>query len=139
MRHTITQKDGMGCGAACVAFAANITYDQTVKIMGEEKAKTAGYRLKELVNALSQYGAPYKSKHVNSTKKHEIYKEGTIVFIRRSKRYPYGHYLIRHKNMWMDPWINLTKDHNLANAQSGYRQRLPGQVQWVVLPQSGIV
>lgn len=134
MKHTVTQEDGMGCGAACVAFAANIPYKEAAKALSQEQAKTVGYRLKELADGLNKYGLTYTGKHVNSMGHHMIYKEGAIVFIRRTKRYPYGHYLIRHKSLWMDPWINLPNDKTVTNARSGYRKRLPGKAQWVILP-----
>jgi len=132
----ITQEDGMGCGAACVAFAANKTYKQAVNVLGEHKARSVGFQLKELVIALSHYGLNYHFKHVKPKMKQSIYQNGVIVFIKRSARYPYGHYLIRHNGLWADPWINLALDKNLANAKSGYRQRLPGEAQWAVLPLS---
>jgi hypothetical protein len=124
----------MGCGAACVAFAAGIPYQQAVNALGKHKSRTSGYQLKEIVNALSYYGMQYKFKHVKPKNKQSIYQDGAIVFIRRSTKYPYGHYLIRHQGLWADPWINLVHDKDLRNAQSGYRKRLPGQAQWAVLP-----
>ena len=134
MRPTITQEDDMGCGAACVAFAANRTYQQAVQILGRDKARSVGFKLKELVDALSHYGLCYCFKHVKPTMKESIYQEGVIVFIKRSAKYPYGHYLVRNNGLWADPWINLVLDKNLTNAKSGYRQRLPGQAQWAILP-----
>lgn len=136
MKHTITQEDGMGCGAACVAFAANRTYRQVVSILGREKARTVGYQLKELVDGLSCFGLSYQYKYVKPKINKSIYQDGVIVFIRRSGKYPYGHYLIRHNGLWIDPWINLVIDKNLENAKSGYRQRLPGKAQWAILPLS---
>lgn len=138
MRHTITQEDTMGCGAACVAFASNKTYQQAVDILGKQKARSVGFQLKEIVDALERYGLNYRFKHVKPKMKESIYEEGVIVFIKRSSRYPYGHYLTRHKGLWVDPWINLVVDKNLANAKSGYRQRLPGKAQWAILPLSVI-
>ncbi len=130
----VTQEDDMGCGAACVAFVANKTYQQAVKVLGRQKARSVGFQLKELVDALSQYGLSYRFKHFKLGMKQTIYQEGVIVFIKRSDRYPYGHYLVRHNGLWADPWINLVLDKNLKNAKSGYRKRLPGEVQWAVLP-----
>lgn len=134
MRHTITQEDEMGCGVACVAFATNRSYQQVVSIMGQEKARTTGFRLKEMVDALGSCGLNYRFKHVKPKIRQSIYQEGIIVFIKRSRKYPYGHYLIRHQGIWMDPWINLVIDGNLSHAKSGFRHRLPGQAQWAVLP-----
>jgi hypothetical protein len=134
MRHMITQEDGMGCGAACVAFAANKTYQQAAKVLGREKARSVGFHLKELVDALSGYGLDYRSRHVKQQTKQAIYQQGVIVFIKRSARYPYGHYLIRHNGLWADPWVNLVLDKSIERAKSGYRKRLPGEAQWAILP-----
>ena len=130
----ITQEDDMGCGAACVAFVANTTYARAVDILGQNKATTVGFQLKELVDSLDHFGLSYEFKHVKPKIEHLIYQDGAIVFIRRSVRYPYGHYLVRKDNLWADPWLNLVLDKNLANAKSGFRKRLPGKAQWVVLP-----
>lgn len=56
MRTPITQEDEMGCGAACVAFVANISYKEAAEILGSAQAKTSGYRLKKLVTGLSTLG-----------------------------------------------------------------------------------
>lgn len=124
----------MGCGAACVAFAVGKSYKQVVSVLGQKKAKTVGFHLKELVIALGYYGLNYHFKHVKPKMKHEIYQDGVIVFIKRSARYPYGHYLIRHNGLWADPWVNLVIDKNIDNAVSGTRQRLPGKAQWAIVP-----
>lgn len=130
----ITQEDEMGCGAACVAFIANITYIQAVNVLGQAKARTVGFHLKELVDGLGHFRLSYKFKLMKPKVEPSIYQEGVIVFIKRSHKYPYGHYLIRHNSLWADPWVNLVIDKNIANAKSGYRQRLPGKPQWVILP-----
>lgn len=134
MKLTITQEDGMGCGAACVAFALSRSYQQVVSVLGKDKARTVGFQLKELVDALGHYELDYHFKHVKPKIKQAIYQDGVIVFIKRSARYPYGHYLIRHKELWADPWVNLATDKNIANAVSGFRRRLPGKAQWAILP-----
>lgn len=124
----------MGCGAACVAFVAGKTYQQAVVILGQDKARTVGFQLNELVEALGHYGLNYHFKYVKPKIKQSIYQNGAIVFIKRSARYPYGHYLIRYHGQWADPWINLVTDKSLVNAKSGYRKRLPGKPQWAILP-----
>jgi len=136
MKHTITQKDAMGCGAACVAFATNKPYTDIVAQLGKTKAETVGFRLKELVDILNKYGLRYKSTHIHRVAKKSIYHDGVIVFIKKSKHYPYGHYLIRHGGRWADPWINLVADRDIINAKSGYRRKLTGEVQWIIYPTS---
>jgi len=128
------QEDSMGCGAACVAFVTHKTYRQAVKVLGPKKASTDGFRLKELVDALNKYGLEYHFKYVKPHMQSSIYQDGVIVFIKRSARYPHGHYLVRHDGVWGDPWINVVLDKKLANARSGYRKRLPGKARWALLP-----
>ncbi len=124
----------MGCGAACVAMAVGQSYEQTVTLLGKDKARTVGFRLKELRLLLNDSGLLYKSTHANRVDLNELNAEGAIVFIKRSKTYPYGHYLIRVGEKWGDPWINLVENKNLSEAYSGYRDSLPGEPQWVLLP-----
>ena len=130
----VTQEDDMGCGAACVAYLSNKTYLEAVNILGRNKAKTVGFKLKELVDGLNYFGLRYEFKYVKPKIKHLIYHDGAIVFIKRSARYPYGHYLVRKDGLWADPWLNLVLDKTLMSAKSGYRKRLPGTAQWVVVP-----
>jgi len=131
MKKSITQEDSMGCGAACVAYVTGSPYHVAVSILGITKAQTRGFHIKELVEGLKYFGY---SSHYSRIKVGErrIYHEGDIVFIRRYKRYPYGHYLVKISQGWMDPWINLPFDQDIMNAQSGLRKRLPGKAQYVV-------
>lgn len=132
MNQTVTQQDEMGCGAACVAFVIGTSYKKAASLLGRDKAQTTGFQLKELRLTLAEYGHSYRQKHVNLAPKTAIYRDGSIVFITRSKRYPYGHYLVRHRGSWMDPWINLAENKNVQHATSGYRRRLPDKAQWVL-------
>ena len=84
MKQMITQEDDMGCGAACVAFAAHRSYQHVVSVLGQDKARTVGFQLKELVDALAHYGLRYHFKHVTPNKKHIVYQDGVIVFNGRS-------------------------------------------------------
>jgi hypothetical protein len=94
----------------------------------------AGFLLKELQAALRHYGYSYHYKYVELRVKPLMYQQGAIVFIKRSARYPQGHYLVRNGEFWGDPWINLLGDKSLANAQAGFRKRLPGMAQYALLP-----
>lgn len=132
MRQSITQEFEYGCGIACYAFALQISYQQATERLGSEQAKSTRFWVKDLVIALNAAGLMYTSKHVKHTEKSPNYKEGTIILIRRSKRYLTGHYLIRHNNHWMDPWMNLPYDNDIQNARSGYRKRLPGKAMYSI-------
>ncbi|MBU5537415.1 MAG: hypothetical protein KQA38_02510 [Candidatus Aenigmarchaeota archaeon] len=126
------QKDPFGCGAACIAFLTNRGYEEIVNLLGKNKAKKVGFYLRELCQLLRKLGYNCEYHYLTSKWRKNIYKEGTIVFIGRSKKYPYGHYLIRHKNFWMDPWINFPKNKNISQAKAGFRRRLPGKAIYAV-------
>lgn len=125
----IKQEDEFGCGVACVAVLLGITYRQALKLFddGYLKAKTKGFLCKEICFALNKLGKDYKYKYIKSRLKRKIYQSATIVFIKKSKKYPANHYLLRTENRWLDPWMNLSKDKNIKNAKAGLRKRLPGR------------
>ena len=129
MRKSITQSHGYGCGLACVAFVARVEYAQVIEISDEVRAVARGFYCKQLIQLLYSYGYSGSFKHLKRSMiyKNKIYRDNTIVFIRRSKSHPAGHYLVRHQGFWMDPWLNFTADKQIRNARSGYRRRLPGQ------------
>lgn len=126
MRSSITQEFDYGCGIACFAFVLQISYQQAVEHLGVEQSNSTRFWIKDFQIALNNSGKAYQAKYIKPHLRKMIYHEGTIVLIRRSKHYPSGHYLIRHANLWMDPWINLPFDQNIAHAKSGFRKRLPG-------------
>jgi hypothetical protein len=131
---SVTQKDAFGCGAACVSFISKKSYEKTISILGKRKARDKGFNCKDLTNVLLQFGLRYQYKYIKPRLKKEIYKDGAIVFIKRSKTYPAGHFLARQNGKWMDSWINFQKNKNLDNAKSGFRKRLPGRPIYVLLP-----
>lgn len=135
MRKSITQEFDYGCGIACYAFALNISYKEAERILGPEQSASTRFWVKDLTQKLNQAGLKYSSRHLNQTLKKQIYNDGTIVLIRRSKKYIAGHYLIRHEGVWMDPWINMPNDNNIGNAKSGFRKRLPGSPMYALFPE----
>lgn len=134
MNKSITQEFDYGCGIACYAFALQISYKEAAKKLGEKQARSNRFWVKDLTASLNAANLPYVSKYVKPYVQKLIYQEGVIVLVRRSKRYPSGHYLIRHNDMWMDPWINLPASRDVAVAKSGFRKRLPGRAAYALLP-----
>jgi ABC-type bacteriocin/lantibiotic exporter with double-glycine peptidase domain len=125
----VVQEHPLGCGLACVACVANVSYSKVLKRVKSNLASTRGFYLKELVQALSKLGFNYVSgKLTEKTRKH-LSREGTIVFIKRSRKYPAGHYLARTKKGWMNPWINFP---SIVPAKAGFHARLPGTAQWII-------
>lgn len=134
MKKSITQEFEYGCGIACYAFVAGRTYKDAALVLGLAQAQSTRFWVKDLKDALNRAGLAYKSLYIKPRKRHMIYQEGAIVLIRRSERYPSGHYLVRHNNQWMDPWINLRFGAKIVHAQSGYRRRLPGSPMYAIIP-----
>ena len=113
-----------------------MTYKQAANHLGEVQANSTRFWIKDFTAALDDSGKHYIARYIKPPIMRKIYKEGTIVLIRRSKRYPTGHYLIRYKDQWMDPWINLPLNTDIRYAKSGFRKRLPGKPMYALLPQS---
>ena len=128
----IKQQHSYGCGIACVAYITKVRYQDVINSIddGANKAENKGFFCKELTGFLKNNGLHYRWKYINIKTRNKIYHQGTIVFIKRSKRYPSGHYLARNGNTWMDPWINFPD----AIIKAGFRKRLPGKVIYAILP-----
>ena len=129
MKKPASQKDEFGCGIACLSFVLNIGYKESLKLFpnGKKKSEKNGFYCKEIVSVLRKNGLDSKFNCLKPKLLKKIYKENTIVFIRRSKKYPQGHYLCRYKNLWMDPWINFLKNKDVNKARPGFRKKLPGK------------
>ncbi len=128
----VKQEDVRGCGAACTAAALNISYQKALSLFqnGRKKAKEGGFYCREIVSVLKNANLDYRYKYVRNAKLSKRCKVGAIVFIRRSKTYPAGHYLYRGNSAWMDPWINFPD----KNIQGGWRTRLPEKPIYVIFP-----
>lgn len=133
MRKSVTQEMPNGCGVACFAFVAKLTYKQSEAFLGEEQAKSNRFIVKHFRDELNRFGLHYVSKHVRPGQTVDP-TEGTIVLLRRSKQFPVGHYLAYHDGKWMDPRINLADDRGFEDPESGYRHELPGDVMYVLMP-----
>lgn len=106
----VAQEDGLGCAVACVAFVLNIPYPQAVNLFqdGQRRVKEeANFYCPEIVKILNTHGKNYKWKKLPQGVKEEEIEELSIVFVDRSKKLPFGHFLTKYKNQWMDPWINV--------------------------------
>jgi len=119
----VSQKDLSGCAIACVAFILDVKYAASLKLFknGQKKAYRSGFSRREIVEVLNKAGLKYSCKYISNKTSSKRYKDKTIVFIKRSKNYPMGHYLCRAGRRWMDPWVNIPK----ITIKAGYRRRLP--------------
>lgn len=133
MKQSVTQELDYGCGVACFAFVCNMTFKKAVAFLGREYSVKNGWRPSDLVAELNKCGYSYKNCYVRKKPKTK-YTSGTIVLLERSASYPVGHYLVLENNKWMDPWINMPESNNLAFAQSGFRENLPGHPMYALVP-----
>ncbi len=129
---TVSQKDPLGCSVACVASVAGLDYNKTRNLFKNPRyAKKKGYYCKEIVEALKRLDLDYAYNYLKPNKKSFLKTRKCIVFIKRSKKYPAGHFLARGlENLWMDPWINFPKE----PIKSGWRRKLPGKAIYVIYP-----
>lgn len=120
----INQEDDFGCAVACIAFILNISYKETLGFFkdGQERVKNkANFYCPELVNILNSFDLNYDYEKINKINENKIYKEYSIVFIGKNKKYRYGHFLCRYNGLWMDSWINFPDN----DRKAGFRKRLP--------------
>lgn len=126
----IKQEDRLGCAVACVAFILGIEYQQALRMFenGLIKVNTTGFFCRDIVNVLVKEKLNYRYSYVKPKFKRKIYKQGTIVFVRKPITYKHGHYLVRSEKLWMDSWINYPD----KNIKAGFRKRLPGKPTYVI-------
>ena len=130
MKKSVAQKDLSGCGAACVAWILDISYDSALLLFknGRKYAKFRGFTCKEIEQALQKRNLRYQHRYIGNKGIKPI-ENNSIVFIKRSKRYPLGHYLVKTNSGWMNPWINFP---NIQEIKSGFRRKLPGKPIYIV-------
>ncbi len=127
----VRQEDDFGCAVACVAFILHIAYRDALTLFrdGKRRAKReANFYCPEIVEILGKQGLIYSWERIYENK--EEFEENSIVFIERCKTHRYGHFLCRHDNQWMDPWINLPK----MPIRAGFRSSLPSKPTYQIFP-----
>ena len=125
----IVQEDLMGCGIACVACALNCSYGDAKRLFNAKYADNRGYFCRDIVKALNKNRLRYSFSKVTENNKNKVNGIGTIVFIRRNKKYPQGHYLIKTRKGFMNSWINFPE---ITHASAGFQKRLPGKAEWII-------
>lgn len=129
----VGQEDGLGCAVACVAFVLKIPYQQALTLFSDGKRRVreeANFYCPEIVQILKNAGLKYAWKKLPKNISEKEFNNLSIVFIKKSKTHPYGHFLCRYNNLWMDPWINLPD----INIKAGFREALPGEPTYAILP-----
>lgn len=131
----IVQENEMGCGVACVAALLDISYKKADKLFPKSIQGKPKYFCRILVKVLERAGLKYEYKYIKPRLKKKTYISGTVVFIKRSNKYPFGHYLLRVNHRWMDSWINFPS----KNRKAGLRRRLPGKPIYAILEKKSFV
>ena len=133
MATPIAQEHPAGCAVACVAFALGINYKEALLLFvkGASRAGVRGFYVREVVAALGRGAKGYSYYYINTHNRANMYKDGCIVFTRRSKRYPQGHYLCRNGRYWMNPWHNFPE---MNNVSARFQKRLPGRPAYAIVP-----
>ena len=131
----IKQEDFMGCAVACVAFILGTSYGKSLRLFryGKLRAKIRGFFCKDIIRALTNGNLNYVYKYIKNKTRIKMYQPNAIVYVKKSKKYPAGHYLCRLGYIgykWMDPWINFPD----RDIQAGFRRRLPGKPVYVIFP-----
>ena len=132
------QKDINGCGIACLANLLNKSYNWVKKDF-ENKFYTIekGVKIFDIVRYLEIHGLIYKSKFFNRNKTNKkeanVFSKinNSITLIVKSDKYPVGHYLLRTKNGWIDPWYDSP---SIDNVKAGVREKLPDDPWYVLYP-----
>ena len=131
---SVTQIDGLGCGVACIAFLVGKSYLDVLSFFeNPTKAKNRGYTVKELSSVLTKIlGKQYKTKYIGKIDRPKI-PDNSIIYIKKCDSFPHGHYLVKTKGGYMDPFINLSKTKgDVSFALSGFRERLPGKIVYLI-------
>lgn len=129
MRSLVSQQYSASCGIACTAFVLGCSEEKALQLFGltPMEASFRGVFCREIAGVLQTSGRSAHFAYLNSSKRRMIYQDRTIVYIAKSKQYPVGHYLVRWRGQWMDPWINGVSDPVMRRSKAGWRKRLPGR------------
>jgi hypothetical protein len=103
----VKQEDPMGCGIACVAFVLGISYKEATKLLTlPEKRKTLG--IAQVIYEKLSRGGSYDSfsRYVGRLDDTRV-EIGDIVYVKKCKMFPSGHYLVKINGGYMDPFINM--------------------------------
>lgn len=127
----VKQEDNLGCAVACVAFVLKLAYSEALTLFEDGKRRVkeeANFYCPEIVQILKKSGLNYSWKKISINDLPLIKNNYSIVFIKKSKSHPFGHFLVRYNGKWMDPWINLPA----RNIKAGFRNELPGDPTYVI-------
>jgi hypothetical protein len=127
----VKQEHPLGCAVACTAFLIGVDYQKTILLFEDGVARVQkGFFCKDIISVLQKAGLSYQNKFVAKNKGPLKNSDNSIVYIRKSPAYPWGHYLCKAGDRWMDPWINYPD----LDIKAGFRDELPGEPQYAMIP-----
>ncbi len=129
----IRQEDDFGCAVACAAFVLNISYKETLTRFknGAQRVKSkANFYCPEITRILNCAGKKYTWSKLTPNKISLLEINFSIIFLKKSQRYPFGHFVCRFQNLWMDPWFNFPK----KKIEAGFRDELDAEPAYVIYP-----
>jgi hypothetical protein len=134
----VAQEHPMGCAVACVASLKRINYQEALKYFEKkEHAWTRGYYCPEVVEALNKLGFNYKFEETDGVRgQSKMKKIGTIVFISPCTKYPSGHFVLRVKNGWMNPWANFPL---MSPVKAAIEKKLAGKISYIIFPDDSLL
>jgi hypothetical protein len=122
----VTQEYDYGCAIACIAFVLGLSYKETASMLSLLQQSSDRYYVQNLRHDLEVItGQSWSHKFIKEGADYSNIPDMSIVLIRRNPVHKYGHYLVKTKWGYMDPWINLNKSNDIKLAKSGYRATLP--------------
>lgn len=127
----VKQEDNLGCAVACVAFVLKLPYSNALTLFKDGKRRVkekASFYCPEIVQILKTSGLNYSWKKISVSNLSLTKNNYSVVFIKKSKSHPFGHFLVRYNEKWMDPWINLPE----KNIKAGFRNELPGDPTYAI-------
>ena len=89
------QPTGYLCGQACVAMLANVSVDEVIKLMNNDK----GTSKKEIADALKHYGIKQAKTMTKADNKTPLPDTCILKLLLPS----YGHWALYHKGIYYDP------------------------------------
>lgn len=129
----IKQENSLGCAVAATAFVLQVTYQQALELFVDGKRRVreeANFYCPEITSILNNSGLNYSWKKLLEDTEEIAIPNLSIIFVERSKLLPFGHFLARYNDRWMDPWINLPDQ----KIKAGFRKKLPGKPSYLIYP-----
>ena len=132
-KSAVPQAHSMGCAVACVAAYCEITYQRALELFQQpHNAWTRGFYCEEIISALEKFGHQFSFEKFDSFQHTpKLLCPGVFIFVNPNLKYPMGHFLIRVKDGWMNPWINFPQ---MIPVKAAIQAEIPGEVSFILYP-----